>query len=224
MVMRIPQEKERCEGGIADEHVVVEESGAEEGGRCEGVEQADDGCVCGGDAEGLEARAEEGSGTGCYGGHDKGGGKKGDEQKVELEVFLDGSPEEFAIIWGDGWSGLLEIPGFDLSDEWAEDKERDGTGDGGAGVVVDECTVGGGEDVIGVAEEALDVEGAGVGEGDGGEMLAHDVGRPEERVGDPAGEEHPPRCAHGGIIAWGNERSNPATYDGGSWDGSGVFA
>ena len=152
------------------------------------------------------------------------GGKKGDEQKVELEVFLDGSPEEFAIIWGDGWSGLLEIPGFDLSDEWAEDKERDGTGDGGAGVVVDECTVGGGEDVIGVAEEALDVEGAGVGEGDGGEMLAHDVGRPEERVGDPAGEEHPPRCAHGGIIAWGNERSNPATYDGGSWDGSGVFA
>jgi hypothetical protein len=34
-------------------------------------------------------------------------------------------------------------------------------------------------------------------------MFADDVGRPEDRVGDPTGEEDPPRCAHVGIISWG---------------------
>jgi hypothetical protein len=34
-------------------------------------------------------------------------------------------------------------------------------------------------------------------------MFAHDVGRPENRVGDPAREENPPRSAHGGIMSRG---------------------
>ena len=200
-----PQNEKGQDCGIADEHVVVEEGGAEEDRRAKSVEQADEDGVGGGDAEGLETRAEEGGCTGRDGSHDEGDREEGGEQEVVLEAFADGTPEKLAIVVrGDGWLGLLEIPGLDAGDEWAKDEKRDGSGDGSAGVVVDECAApGAGEDVVGVAEEALDVERTGVGEGNSREMFAHDVGGPEDRVGDPAREENPTRCAHGRIMSWG---------------------
>jgi hypothetical protein len=68
----VPKDQEGQEGRIADEHVVVEERGAEEHRCCEGVKEAGQSSVGGGDSEGLETRAEEGSSTGRYGGHDPG--------------------------------------------------------------------------------------------------------------------------------------------------------
>ncbi len=203
--LRVPKNQKSHKAGIRHKHVVVQQRGAKEHRRCQSVEQADQNGVGSGDAKDLETHAEKGSGTSRYGSHHTGNRDEGDQQEVELEPFANSAPEELAIVVaGDGRRRLLKVPGFNVGGKRAENKQRDCAGDGGARVVVDErATASAGKDVVCIAEEALDIERAGFGKGDGGKMLANDVGRPENRVGNPAREEDPPRCSHGGIIPRG---------------------